>query len=51
MHPPERRPRYRLTAFDAYVDAVVPALSGHWDSKPADSKPADSKPGDSKPGV
>jgi hypothetical protein len=27
-------PDAMAATFDAYVDAVVPALSGHWDSKP-----------------
>ena len=34
-------PDAMAATFDAYVDAVVPALSGHWDSKHGDSKHGD----------
>lgn len=30
-------PDAMAATFDAYVDAVVPALSGHWDAKPGDA--------------
>jgi AcrR family transcriptional regulator len=34
-------PDAMAATFDAYVDAVVPALSGHWTSEHGDPKPGD----------
>jgi AcrR family transcriptional regulator len=43
-------PDAMAATFDAYVDAVIPALSGHWDSRHGDSRHGDSRHGDAKQG-
>jgi AcrR family transcriptional regulator len=43
-------PDAMAATFDAYVDAVVPALSGHWTPEHGESEHRESEHGESKPG-
>jgi hypothetical protein len=43
-------PDAMAATFDAYVDAVVPALSGHWEPRHGEPRHGESGHGDPKPG-